>query len=396
MSDASRHNAYYIEEATYGTTPAAPTFTRLRNTGMTLGTTKTTNVSAELRSDRQIVDFRHGNMQVGGEVQFELSYGSFDDLIEAVLMGTKARKATKVAATLSFSTTDDSINDSGNGFVTAGFEAGDIVEVSGSASNSGYYQCGTTAAGKIILLNVDASPVNLTTEAAGPAVTIQTVKSIVKAGIERRSFTILRHFTDQTSGDNPFHTYKGVEFNTFSLSVAAGAIVTGSFGVLGREPAVDSTAPAGATMGNPTVTRVFDAFTGSLYEGGAQIGIVTEVSFTLENGLEPRFVVFDNKTAQPSVGRSNCTGSLTVYFEDSTMLEKFLDETDSSLAFTLTDKEGNSIRFYFPKIVYTGGQPDVSGTGPISLTMPFQAIYSAVGTELSNIIIEFFDTVEDS
>lgn len=310
MANASRHALYLVAESAYGTLPATPSFIRVRNTGTTLATTKETNVSEELSPDRQIKDFRHGTKQVGGDINFELSYGSFDKLIEAVMMGTWTE--------------------------------------------------------------VDPDP--------------DPIYDVLKAGVTRRSFSVLRHFTDILSGGKPFHTYLGVEFNTFSLTMAPGAIITGSFGVLGREPGLSTTAPAGSTLGSPSSTKVFDTFTGSLEENNTLIGIVTELNFTLENGLEPRFVLFDDRTINPSEGRSNATGQVTVYFEDATMLEKFLDETPSSLDATVTDEEGNSYRFYFPHIKYTGGQPDVTGEGPITLAMPFQAIYDE--TEESQLVIE--------
>mgnify|MGYP005982164861 CR=1 FL=1 len=55
-----------------------------------------------------------------------------------------------------------------------------------------------------------------------------------------------------------------------------------------------------------------------------------------------------------------------------------------TLVFTLTDGEaGNSMKFTIPKIKYTGGQPDVGDEGPITLSMPFQALLdSAAGGAL--------------
>ncbi len=77
---------------------------------------------------------------------------------------------------------------------------------------------------------------------------------------------------------------------------------------------------------------------------------------------------------------------MTAYFENSRLLDKFITETASSLTFQVQDPSANSYTFTLPNIKYTGGQPDVSGEGPITLAMPFQALYDA--TAQTNLKIE--------
>lgn len=306
MSDSARHNLFYLLESVYGTTPAAdPEFTDIRHTGTTLGLSKEGFQSEELHSDRQIRDFRHGVKQVAGDINFELSYGTFDDLLEAVLLGTWS------ADTL-------------------------------------------------------------------------------KAGTTRRSFSILRHFTDQASGDKPYHLFSGVEFNALNLTIPASGMVTGSFGAIGQGLEVLSdltslTDATGPTFTDPTTVAPFDSFTGSITEGGSAISVVTEVSLALVNGLAVRNVIGSDETLQPSIGRSNLTGSVTAYFENATLLEKFLNETESSLVVTLEDPAGNTYTITLPRIKYNGGQPDTSGEGAITINFPIQALYNV--SDLSQIKI---------
>ena len=83
----SQRGIRYIAEATFGVTPTTPIMKAFRTTGDTLGLTKQTYQSSELRSDRQITDLRHGNSQVGGDISFELSYGAQDDFMESAMFG---------------------------------------------------------------------------------------------------------------------------------------------------------------------------------------------------------------------------------------------------------------------------------------------------------------------
>lgn len=388
MSDSARHAAFIIAETEFGVTPDDPVFNTVRHAGLTLGVQRGSLQSEELRSDRQISDFRLGAVSVAGDISTELSFASFDNMLEAVLCGTWATKATLEAATLSAAAADDSFNDSGNGFVTAGFEVGDLIEVegfTGAVANNAQYKIVTVAAGKITVTNPDGTAaVNIVNDAAGEEVTIVSLESVLKAGTERRSFSILRHFTDQE--DEPFHLFNGCEFNTLAISVSPTAIVSAAFGVVGREGiAPDAAAPDGATFVAPTTTAPLDAFTGELKSGATVVGEVTEFSINLANGLEMRNVVGSKFTLRPSIGRSNLTGSATVYFENADFLNKFLNETETSLSITLPDGAGNSYIVTIPRLKFTAGQPDTAGQGSITLSMPFQALRDT--TTASNIKI---------
>lgn len=69
--------------------PAPSNLTALRLTGTpSLGFTPNTIVSNELRPDRQVSDLIPVGAEASGDVGFELSYGTFDDVIEASLFST--------------------------------------------------------------------------------------------------------------------------------------------------------------------------------------------------------------------------------------------------------------------------------------------------------------------
>jgi len=79
--------------------------------------------------------------------------------------------------------TNDTITDSNSGFVTAGFQAGDVLLISGSTSNdtAAGYKILTAAAGTLTL---DFSG-RLTTEIAGDSVTLQTLHGAkIEDGVE--------------------------------------------------------------------------------------------------------------------------------------------------------------------------------------------------------------------
>lgn len=78
----------YVPEVTWGQTPATPTFKTLRTTRASgLRTNKATVESDELRADRNVSDLVQVSQRVSGEYPIEMSYGSFDDWLAAVLCG---------------------------------------------------------------------------------------------------------------------------------------------------------------------------------------------------------------------------------------------------------------------------------------------------------------------
>lgn len=193
----------------------------------------------------------------------------------------------------------------------------------------------------------------------------------------RKSFSVLRQFTDIAgSGTNyPFQLFKGVMFNTLGLTIAPEAIVKAVFGCVGRELILANTAPTGATFTEPAANKPIDAFSGSLLVDGVAVANVTEISLNIENGIEPRFVVFSDKTNLPKWAKTRVTGNLTAYFDNSDFLVAFNSAQKKALQFVLDDLAGNSYQFDLPSILTTGAQTDVEGTNDIMLPIPFSAIY---------------------
>ena len=74
---------------------------------------------------------------------------------------------------------------------------------------------------------------------------------------------------------------------------------------------------------------------------------------------------------------------MTAYFEDTALIDKFINETASSMQFTLTDAAGNDYIFDLPNIKYNSGNPEVGGPGAITVTLDFIALYDAsTGSQL--------------
>jgi hypothetical protein len=75
--------------------------------------------------------------------------------------------------------------------------------------------------------------------------------------------------------------------------------------------------------------------------------------------------------------RFRVSGTINAHFRTSALLEKFLNETSSSLVFDLIDLAGNTYRFRIPRVTLNGGKPDTTAKGTIILQIPFVGLKDA-------------------
>ena len=205
--------------------------------------------------------------------------------------------------------------------------------------------------------------------------------NVLEVGTTFRSFTIERKFLNLTVPE--FHRTTGDIINTMAVSVQPNAMVGLTFGVIGKDLDPATAEVAGSVYSAMTERPPFDSFTGTFNEGGSPSAVITGVDFTLENGYEAAFVLGSDTTIQPSDGKCRVTGTLTYFYESKAIYDKFINETESSIDFTLIDQDGNSMQFEFPNIQYNGGNPDISDEGQVTVTAEFQALYDqAEGTTL--------------
>jgi len=378
----SEHSLRYCSEATFGATPPTPNMIDLRHTGTGLILSKDTFQSAELRADRQISDFRHGNKRSQGDVNIELSFAEYDSFIEAGLGGTWQSATLASATDIKCAKTANRIYTTTTTF-TSLFEAGDVIYASGFTKTDGINNQ------IYVISSVLATSLSLKTVPNAIATTETSVKAVkltrqpsVKAGVEKRSFTIEREFGDI----DKYGRFTGCMVNTFSLSLKPNAIVTGTFNFVGKTAAYAGTAldssPTSSQTGSP-----LDAFTGKLYENDVEAGLITGIDLTLDNTANPNFVVGSPFASNVSLGRSNLTGTVTAYFQNMDMLNKFVNETESSLEVYLGEGThgSDSYRIFIPRIKYGSADNTANDEAPIEMRMDFQALLDS--TLLTNIII---------
>lgn len=97
--DTSQTRLAYIAEVTYGTTPATPAFQVLRYTSESLTPNIQYVSSNEIVSHRNVTDLTQVGGEAGGDIGVEISYGTLDTFLEALLQGTWSSNVLKNGVT---------------------------------------------------------------------------------------------------------------------------------------------------------------------------------------------------------------------------------------------------------------------------------------------------------
>lgn len=371
MSDSSRVQLAYGKEVSWGVIPALA-FTEARMTGEGLNFNIANIVSNEIRSDRQITDLVQVDAEAAGPVNVELSYGAYDDWLEAGLFSTTWSTAVAVSETdIDAVASDNSYNTTAGDFVADGVTAGMWILAAGftDPANNGYKQVISVTTTKIVV----GGP-TLVDEAVGTRTFANSGQ--IRNGTTETSFTIEKFFSDKTQ----YFTFAGCVVSSLQLNLNVQEILTGTFEWLGKDM-VRGVATAGTgAYGAAATGEVMNAVgnVASLRENGAEIAAPTFIrsaTVNLSNNLRGIKAIANLGNVDIGVGRGQVTGTLQVYFEDGTFIDRYINSTETSLDFRVEDTAGNAYIVTLPRMKFIS-QEVVAGAidQDVVVDMEYQAI----------------------
>lgn len=176
----------------------------------------------------------------------------------------------------------------------------------------------------------------------------------VPSAIAQRKFTIETGYTDV----GQYMLQTGMVPGKWSLDLSTGAIVTGSFGFEGR-----ATSMSGSTTLGTAPYTVVPAQDGEVVNATVSVGSLVKNGVTLtsslqklsisgEAGLRSQTAIGSKFPKGIGAGRFNLTGSVSAYFEDSTLFNHFLNSDTVSLGFTITDTNGYRYAYTLPAVKF--------------------------------------------
>ena len=207
--------------------------------------------------------------------------------------------------------------------------------------------------------------------------------AVLKVGTTPQFFSI----EDYAADIDQARVFTGCSVSTLGVSLAPNQMVTTTFGMVGKDMTISSTEK---TQTAASGAAPFDAYSGNIgignVGGAANVAIVTALDFTLTNSFAPTFVIGDDSAPSLEYGRAEVEGTLTAYFEDATLINRFLNETETEIEVSVDDPTGNnSYTFQFPKVKINSADVGVDGPASRMISLSFVALYDT--TELTNLKI---------
>lgn len=360
----------------------------MRRVTSTLDLNKATYQSAEILASQQRRDFRHGVRSVKGSISGELSVGGFQKPFESIMrQAVQAAATTGAIITVTAAVTagaQGTFTRSDGSYITDGFKIGDVVNWSGWATTGV-----PNNAHNMIIIALTATVMTVQTldgvaigaKAAGDNVTCVVAGKktwVPQTGHTRDYYTIEHWFSDIAQSEQ----FSDCVFTGATIQLPPTGMATVEFPVMGLDMqtgvAEYFTTPAAAPTGG-----ILAAVNGVLLVAGVPVATITGMTITLNgNYSAPGGVVGANVDPDIFPGVLECTGQITVLFQNATYRDMFVNETEASVAVALTASNAANAgftAFVMPRVKFGGASKD-DGTAGLTLTMPFTALERVDGS----------------
>lgn len=207
--------------------------------------------------------------------------------------------------------------------------------------------------------------------------------NVLKVGTTPKFFSI----EDYAADIDQARLFAGMSVSTMAISLAPNQMVTTTFGMVGKNMTIGQTQ---RTQTAASGAAPFDAYSGDIAIGNvassSAVAIVTGLDFTLNNSFAPTFVIGDDSAPSLEYGRAEVEGTMSVYFENDSLINRFLNETESEISVSVNDPTGvNAYTFLFPRVKINSADVGVDGPTSRIIKMSFVSLFDT--TQATNLKI---------
>ena len=334
-----------------------------------LGSSPDTVVSDIIRSDRQVNDLVKVNEEVGGTIETEFVYGVFEGLLYRWALQADSEEGESILITNS--SVSAGVSSLGATGIHTGVEIGDWVQFSEDQSGDNVTLHLVTNTFTDVLV-VEPGPPTVDTFANA---NVKLLGNRVN-GTTPVEFTVEKHYEDI----GVFEYLDGVYVDSQTITAPSNGLITNTWTFMGESHESRNSGRGGLTNLNIAASppmNTSDNIAALLINDAEVDGVVTEVSITISNNARYRNVVGVLGAQSIGFGEFNVTGSMSIYFEDTTNLDRVLNNTEFSLALALLDSadDPNAYVYELPRCKFSSGIPEVSGKNEdVMMTLEFQAM----------------------
>lgn len=374
----------YKKETTWGTLAGNTSGKLLRRVTANFNLVKESYESGEIRTDRQVADFRHGVRSADGTLNGELSSAAYSDFMgsivgkdfAAVTLGPAIQTTvTAVGSTYTL------VRASGS-WLTEGVRVGMVIRVAGltaSADNAKNLLVASVTATNAVVVPLNGSTMTAQSTASSVTLTVPGKQTFVPAtGHTDDSYTVEEFYADIAQSE----VYTGMKLNSMSVQLPASGLTTVDFAFAGKDLTQTGTTQYFTSPAAQGTNGIFAAVNGVVLVDGAAVALITSADFSIERATENATAVGSNSISEIFTGRIRVTGNLSVYFQDAVFRDYFNAETPVSLVLTVTadsSATANFVTFTLPKVKLGSFTKDDGELGVIASTS-FQALLNDVTT----------------
>lgn len=383
ISKGTSKQVGYKKETTWGVLAGAASGKLLRRVTASFNLVKEAYESGEIRTDRQIADFRHGVRSAEGSLNGELSPASYADFMGSIVGRdfTTAPSSSSASVTIAATGGLYTVTRATGDFLTDGFKVGQVVRLTGAGldvANVGKNLLIAAASSTVLTVKVVNSSA-LVAEGPIAAVTVTATGKttfVPSSGHTDQSYTVEEFYADIAQSE----VYTGMKLNSMAVQLPATGLTTIDFGFAGKDLTQSGTSQYFTSPTAQGSNGIFAAVNGVMLVDGAPVALVTSADFSVERATENATTVGSNSVAEIFTGRIRVTGNMSVYFQDAAFRTYFDAETPVSVVLTLTtDSSANSdfVTFTLPKVKLGSFTKDDGELGVVA-SASFQALLNDV------------------
>lgn len=352
--------------------------------------------SNEIRASMMRSDGRHGVRSVDGTISGELSVGTYKYFIASTLRAASTWSApvtsgalTTVAAAVTTGAAGTFTRSSGS-WLTDGFKIGMVVRWTGwaspaTANNNHNFIITALTSTVMTVFALDGVPI--VAKAAGDSVTVTTPGRYVftPTSGHTNDYWTIEHFHSDIAQSEQF---TDCVFNTMDVKLPATGMATIDFGILGLNM-VTGTSSVFTSPAAPTSGKVLAAVNGAVFVAGTRVATITSLDFQKNGNCSvPGGVVGSNVDPDIFKGSFDVTGNMSVLFENTTMRDYFLAETEVSIIAAFTGSNAPNADFIaitMPVVKINSSDVD-DGEKGLTASMSFVSLENTSGGPGTNSI----------
>ena len=219
---------------------------------------------------------------------------------------------------------------------------------------------------------------NPTTSGTGP------YNHVFKVQDDRPSITIEQQFPSLDTAK--YFQYTGCKITSMAISAGDDGELVATFSIVGAQETIAS-ASFDATPTTLTMARLKNNQL-AVQEGGSTHDHARLVDLTVGTPVDPdQFVIGGGGIRGDAPDMTlQISGTLNTLFKNTTLLEKAVNATESSIQMTFTAAATSALDILLPEVKYSLNSPGVPGPKGLPVSLPFSAYYDDAG-EASSIVV---------